>query len=145
MSWDSHRMQIEPFHKIRKHVRRSCRSIGTAQDSPVNPDEHVMIMFYDILLLDDIVCATEPHDKRCHRLCSVVQCIPGRAEISTGVKIRLIPKGSELACGFVMDHRASCTSPRSPTFKGVSDCVVGGNFGLGGGVTSIPQLTDITV
>jgi DNA ligase 4 len=28
--WDSHRMQIEPFHKIRKHVRRSCRSIDTA-------------------------------------------------------------------------------------------------------------------
>jgi DNA ligase 4 len=25
--WDSHRMQIEPFHKIREHMRRSCRSI----------------------------------------------------------------------------------------------------------------------
>jgi hypothetical protein len=41
-----------------------------------------MIMFYDILLLDDIVCATEPHDKRSHRLRSVVQCIPSRAKIA---------------------------------------------------------------
>jgi hypothetical protein len=51
-----------------------------------------MIMFYDILLLDDIVCATEPHDKQSHRLRSVVQCIPGRAEISTRVKIRFLSR-----------------------------------------------------
>jgi len=49
-----------------------------------------MIMFYDILLLDDIVCATEPHDKRSHRLRSVVH--PGRAEIGTRVKIRFLSR-----------------------------------------------------
>lgn len=54
--WNDRVQRIEPFHKIRKHVQRSGRSLGTAQDSPVDPREHLMIMFYDVLLLDDIVC-----------------------------------------------------------------------------------------
>jgi DNA ligase 4 len=62
--WTDVDERIEPFHKIRKHVKRSGRSIGTARDSPVDSNEHLIIMFFDILLLDDIVCIGEPHDKR---------------------------------------------------------------------------------
>jgi DNA ligase-4 len=51
--WSDDDERIEPFHKIRKHVKRSGRFIGTARDSLVDLDEHLMIMFYDILLLDD--------------------------------------------------------------------------------------------
>jgi DNA ligase 4 len=42
-----------------------------------------MIMFFDILLLDDIVCIREPHDKRRQLLQSLVHCIPGQADIGT--------------------------------------------------------------
>jgi DNA ligase-4 len=62
--WTDDDERIEPFHKIRKHVKRSGRLIVTARDSPVDSNEHLMIMFFDILLLDDIVCIREPHDKR---------------------------------------------------------------------------------
>ena len=51
-----------------------------------------MIMFYDLLLLDDIVCYQETHDKRRQRLWSIVRCIPGRAEIGSREKIHF---GSE--------------------------------------------------
>jgi DNA ligase 4 len=42
-----------------------------------------MIMFFDILLLDDIVSIREPHDKRRQLLQSLVHCIPGQADIGT--------------------------------------------------------------
>ncbi len=62
--WKDDDKRIEPFHKICKHVQRSGRFIGTARDSPVDLNEYSMIMFYDILLLDDIVCIRKTHDKR---------------------------------------------------------------------------------
>ena len=42
-----------------------------------------MIMFYDILLLDDIVCIREPHERRRRLLESLIHCIPGRADIGS--------------------------------------------------------------
>jgi DNA ligase-4 len=62
--WTDDDKRIESFHKIRKHVKRLGRLIGTARDSPVDSNEHLMIMFFDILLLDDIVCIRESHNKR---------------------------------------------------------------------------------
>jgi DNA ligase 4 len=81
--WNDQDEQIEPFHKIRKHVKRSGRFLGTARDSPVDSNEHLMIMFYDILLLDENVCIRETHDERRRRLQSLVGCIPGRADIGS--------------------------------------------------------------
>jgi DNA ligase-4 len=54
--WNDGDERIEPFHKIRKHVKRSGRFIGTARDPPVDLKEHLMIMFYDIMLLVRISC-----------------------------------------------------------------------------------------
>lgn len=79
--WNDNHRRIEPFYKIRKYVRRSGRLLGTARDSPVDSDDHLMIMFYDILLLDDIVCGRESHDIRRQLLESLVWRIPGRADI----------------------------------------------------------------
>ncbi|KAH8800850.1 hypothetical protein F5884DRAFT_838055 [Xylogone sp. PMI_703] len=62
--WNDDDEKIEPFYKIRRHVKRSRNFIGTALDSPADPGEHLMIMFYDILLLDDTRCISENHDKR---------------------------------------------------------------------------------
>ncbi|KAH7125058.1 hypothetical protein B0J13DRAFT_647263, partial [Dactylonectria estremocensis] len=75
--------RIEPFHKIRRHVKRSGRFLGAARDSPVELSEHLMIMFYDILLLDDIVCGLETHDERRRQLQSLVRRIPGRTDIGS--------------------------------------------------------------
>ncbi|KAH7110442.1 hypothetical protein EDB81DRAFT_926955 [Dactylonectria macrodidyma] len=75
--------RIEPFHKICIHVKRSGRFLGAARDSPVESSQHLMIVFYDILLLDDIVCGLDTHDERRRRLQSLVRRIPGRADIGS--------------------------------------------------------------
>lgn len=51
--WNDSDQQIEPFHKLRKHVPRSGRLLGIRVDSPVDSNDHLMIMFYDLLLHDD--------------------------------------------------------------------------------------------
>ena len=81
--WNNRDERIEPFYKIRKHVKRSGHFLGTSLDSPIDPSEHLMIMFYDILLLDDTVCIGESHDRRRGRLESLVHCILGHADIGT--------------------------------------------------------------
>ncbi|KAH7110965.1 hypothetical protein EDB81DRAFT_831389 [Dactylonectria macrodidyma] len=75
--------RIEPFYKIRRHVKRAGRFLGAARDSPVESSEHLMIMFYDILLLDDIVCGLETHDERRRRLQSLVRRIQGWTDIGS--------------------------------------------------------------
>jgi DNA ligase-4 len=42
-----------------------------------------MIMSYDLLLLDNVCYITEGHDARREQLCSLVRCIPGRADIGS--------------------------------------------------------------
>ncbi|KAH6881050.1 hypothetical protein B0T10DRAFT_580829 [Thelonectria olida] len=79
--WNDDNGRIEPFHKIRRHVKRSGRFLGAARDSPVESSEHLMVMFYDILLLDDIVCGLETHDERRRLLQSLVRRIPGRTDL----------------------------------------------------------------
>jgi DNA ligase 4 len=66
--WNENREQIEPFHKIRKHIQRAGRRLGCARDSPVQKGEHLMVVLYDLLLLDDNICVREPHDGRRERL-----------------------------------------------------------------------------
>lgn len=81
--WNDVEEKIEPFYKIRRHVKRLGNFIGTALDSPVSLGEHLMIMFYDILLLDDTLCIRESHDNRRGLLESLVRCIPSQADIGT--------------------------------------------------------------
>jgi DNA ligase-4 len=81
--WSDHRERIEPFHKIRKHVQRSGRSLGNIRDSPVDLDEHLMIMFYDLLLLDDTVSIRETHENRHRQLCTLVDRMTGRVDVTS--------------------------------------------------------------
>ncbi|KAH8727374.1 hypothetical protein GQ44DRAFT_725266 [Phaeosphaeriaceae sp. PMI808] len=81
--WNDDKERIEPFHKIRKHVSRSGRYLGTRADSPTDTSEHLMIMFYDLLLHDDIFSITNTYDARRQQLDSLVHCIPGRAAIGS--------------------------------------------------------------
>jgi hypothetical protein len=55
--------------------------LGAALDSPVESSEYLMIIFYDILLLDDIVCSLETYNERRRLLQSLVRRIPGRTDI----------------------------------------------------------------
>ena len=48
-----------------------------------------MIMFYDLLILDDLLCVHEPHTVRRRRLWATVHRIPGRSDIGHRVKIDL--------------------------------------------------------
>jgi len=85
--WNDKTKTIEPFHKIRKHVQRSGRWLGNQADSPASFHEHLMMVFYDILLLDENILLRKPHCKRRRALESLVKCTPGWAEIGTREKI----------------------------------------------------------
>ncbi|KAL2863244.1 ATP dependent DNA ligase domain protein [Aspergillus lucknowensis] len=80
--WSDEHQKIMRFHKLRKFIPRSGTFIGTESDSPPQPYEHLMIVFFDILLLDDHVCLRKPHRQRRLLLKSTVQVIPGLADIA---------------------------------------------------------------
>jgi DNA ligase-4 len=85
--WSDKTKAIEPFYKIRKHVQRSGRWLGNQADSPPSLHEHLMIVLYDVLLLDENILLRKPHRKRRRVLESLVKCTPGWAEIGTREKI----------------------------------------------------------
>ncbi|KAE8553380.1 hypothetical protein EYB25_004762 [Talaromyces marneffei] len=80
--WDDRDGKILEFHKLRKFLSRSDIFIGTELDSQPKPYEHLMIVFFDILLLDDDICISKPHRLRRLLLKETVKITPGRAEIS---------------------------------------------------------------
>lgn len=55
---------VLPFEKIRKHVARSGSYIGTDADSQAHAHEHLAIVFFDMLLLDDEVVMNRPVRER---------------------------------------------------------------------------------
>ncbi|RMY59342.1 hypothetical protein D0865_02128 [Hortaea werneckii] len=77
---------VLPFDKIRKHVLRSGVSLGTEADSQAHSYEHLAIVFFDLLLLDDEVVLNRPIEERRQWLREVYDKIPGRA-FSTEWKI----------------------------------------------------------
>ncbi|ERF70354.1 hypothetical protein EPUS_07619 [Endocarpon pusillum Z07020] len=85
--WHEGTKRIQPFEKIRKHVTRNGRFLGNDQDSPRDLQERVMIMFYDLLLYDDIVCLNESLEQRRSRLRTLVRRVPGQAELGYREKI----------------------------------------------------------
>lgn len=76
--WNDRYRRIEPFHRIRRHIKRSGCLIGTREDSPVDLNEHPMIIFYDVLLLDDVGYIKNDHHTRRRVLESLIDSIPGR-------------------------------------------------------------------
>ena len=79
--WNDLAQEIMPFFKIRRYVTRARRRLGCDQDSPPSPQEHLMIVFHDLLLLDDTNCTDEAYEDRRVRLQKIVCPIPGWAEI----------------------------------------------------------------
>ncbi|KAF2826924.1 hypothetical protein CC86DRAFT_466700 [Ophiobolus disseminans] len=71
--------KILPFSKIRKHISRSGSFIGTWQDSLPHEWEHLMIVFFDVLILDDQPVLRHCFQDRRKILRDLVSVIPGRA------------------------------------------------------------------
>jgi DNA ligase-4 len=62
--WSEKDGQILGFEKIRKHVSRSGMFIGTDKDSQTHRWEKLMVVFFDVLLIDDDVVMRRPHVER---------------------------------------------------------------------------------
>ncbi|KAF3039047.1 hypothetical protein E8E12_008781 [Didymella heteroderae] len=71
--------KIMPFCKIRKHISRSGSFIGTLQDSLPHEWEHLMIVFFDVLVLDDEPVLRHCLQERRNLLRDLVQSKPGRS------------------------------------------------------------------
>ncbi|KAJ9640098.1 hypothetical protein H2199_006332 [Coniosporium tulheliwenetii] len=71
--------QIQEFHKIRKHVSRSGSFLGTDADSQVHEHEHLMIVYFDVLMVDEDITMRQPHKERRDRLRDLIAKKRGRA------------------------------------------------------------------
>jgi DNA ligase 4 len=79
--WNRSTELIQPFHKIRQHVDHGGRFLDNEADSPVGFDEQVMIMYYDILLLDQLNCLERPQEERRRTLQHLITTSKGLAGI----------------------------------------------------------------
>ncbi|KAF9881059.1 ATP dependent dna ligase domain protein [Colletotrichum karsti] len=73
--------KILPFHKIRKYVSRSGSFLHTEADSQRHHYEHLMIIYYDVLLINDESLLGVRHSERFKRLTDLVDCREGHAEL----------------------------------------------------------------
>jgi DNA ligase-4 len=70
---------ILPFSKIRKHISRSGSFMGTWQDSLPHAWEHLMIIFFDVLVVDNQAILRHCLQDRRKVLRDLVDVIPGRS------------------------------------------------------------------
>ncbi|PHH61889.1 hypothetical protein CDD81_7753 [Ophiocordyceps australis] len=73
--------KILPFHKIRNHVSRRGLFLNVEQDSPPRDCEHLMIIYFDILLLDDDSLLATRHSERFKILERIVSQRQGWSEL----------------------------------------------------------------
>ncbi|KAI6357329.1 hypothetical protein MCOR25_007714 [Pyricularia grisea] len=73
---------ILPFEKIRKHVSRAGTYFHRSDDdSQAHPWERLMIVYYDVMMIDDESLLGVRHSERFKRLKQLVSCSPGVASI----------------------------------------------------------------
>ncbi|KAI2641651.1 hypothetical protein GGS26DRAFT_536276 [Hypomontagnella submonticulosa] len=101
--------KILPFHKIRKHVSRSGSFIGTFYDSQPHDYEHLMIVYYDVLMIDDESMLGVRHSERFKRLSELVACREGHAEL---VSRETISFGRPSAASRLREFFAKCIVSR---------------------------------
>lgn len=92
--------RILEFHHIRKHIRRSGVAIGNDADSQVLPGEHLMIVLFDILLLDDDPILRRPYSERRGQLAKVMTKRIGHSITAERAEIDFSqPDAKERLCG----------------------------------------------
>ncbi|KAL9037613.1 MAG: hypothetical protein Q9214_005626, partial [Letrouitia sp. 1 TL-2023] len=77
---DKEKKELE-FCKIRKHVSRSGRFLGTDVDSQAHEHEYLMIIFYDVMCIDEEPIFNRPQTVRRRKLRNLVTTISGRAKL----------------------------------------------------------------
>ncbi|KAK8856464.1 DNA ligase 4 [Apiospora arundinis] len=97
--------KVLPFHKIRKHVSRSGSYIGSKNDSQRHDHEHLMIIYYDVLMVDTQSMLGMKHSDRFKRLEKLVTCRKGHAEI---VQRQIISFSRHSAASMLRDMFARC-------------------------------------
>jgi len=80
--YNDEQKRIMPFHKIRRYVTRSGMYLGINQDSPRVQHEHLMIVFFDMLLLDDLNVMQKSIEERKALLQKICRTRTGRVMIS---------------------------------------------------------------
>jgi DNA ligase-4 len=93
------------FDKLRKHISRSGRFIGTGQDSQAHEWEHLMIVYYDVLHVDDESLLNVRLSTRFSRLSKLVQYQTGRAAV---VQRQIVNFSSRVAAEDLKRVFASC-------------------------------------
>ncbi|KAK5936570.1 hypothetical protein PMZ80_011168 [Knufia obscura] len=93
--WNDNADDIMPFYKIRRYVTREGRRLGCAEDSPPDPNEHLMVVFHDILLWDERKCIDETYSQRRRYLHELVQPIVERAAIGEQIVMDFSASDSE--------------------------------------------------
>ncbi|KAL2157585.1 hypothetical protein VTH06DRAFT_5963 [Thermothelomyces fergusii] len=101
--------KILDFHKIRKHVSRSGSFLGTGKDSQPRPWEHLMIVYYDVLMVDNESLLAVKHSERFKRLESLILPVPGRSSL---VKRELIDCDKPSAASDLRRAFAKCITAR---------------------------------
>lgn len=102
--WSDETHDIMPFYKIRRHVTRAGRRLGCAQDSPASPEEHLMIVLHDLLLLDDVICIYEPYERRRRRLEGLIRTHSGHAQLGHRKNTLLRGSNAEAVLAKKMAH-----------------------------------------
>lgn len=101
--------RILEFEKIRKYVNRSGRFIGTDADSQAHSWERLMIVYFDVLLIDDNSMLHVRHSERRKRLSQLVYCQEGQAALA---EARIINFSSSIAVDELRQAFASCITRR---------------------------------
>ncbi|KAF4555117.1 ATP dependent DNA ligase domain-containing protein 1 [Elsinoe fawcettii] len=101
--------QIMPFHKIRKYVPRSGTFLGTAKDSPRHHYEHLMVVFFDLLLHDDNNVMQKSLEERKSLLQGLVRKKVGRAIIAESKVLDFADSDSKRK---LMNHLAASVAAR---------------------------------
>ncbi len=89
--------RILDFHKLRKHVTRSGSFLGTNRDSQPHAHEHLMIVFYDVLMVDDDVTMSRPYEDRRACLRNLIRKKAGHAMTSEWRTFDFCSSGSKKA------------------------------------------------
>ncbi|KAK7996328.1 ATP dependent dna ligase domain protein [Apiospora marii] len=97
--------KVLPFHKIRKHVSRSGSYLGSKNDSQRHDYEHLMIIYYDILMVDTQSMLGMKHSERIKRLERLITCRKGYAEI---VQRQIISFSRHSAASALREAFAKC-------------------------------------
>ena len=84
---DERNGKILDFHKIRKHVSRSGSFLGTKKDSQAHSWERLMIIYFDLLAIDDEPLLSVKHSERFRRLRQLIFC---KRSVSALVKQEVI-------------------------------------------------------